>query len=428
MHCSYSCHSPEHLLARRSFLGSLALGGAGLGGGIGLLTRPALAEEIAKQGKRVLLFMMAGGLSQLESWDPKPGTKTGGPCRAIPTSVPGVHLSELLPKTAMQMHHLAVIRSINTKEDDHGKGRYLMETGHRQSPATDYPKLGAVVAKAVERADSPLPGHIRVTNGGGSRGNDSAFLGAKYASFSVAAEKPLRHSQLPGGLTEEMDRQRNDLRRRINDRFASRRRSAQTDAYTFSYEQALKVMQSRDVFSIEKEPQRDHERYGGSDLGKHCLLARRLLEHDIPFVQVTHSNYDTHNENFTFHIEQLAEFDQAFATTVADLADRGMLDSTLVVVMSEFGRTPRINRTLGRDHWSRSWSVCLGGAGIQPGAVIGKTNDEGTEVVDREVDHRHLFHTYLEALNLDSTSTFDIAGKEVPLADPSAGPIRELLT
>jgi uncharacterized protein (DUF1501 family) len=144
-------------------------------------------------------------------------------------------------------------------------------------------------------------------------------------------------------------------------------------------------------------------------------------------VQVSHSNYDTHNENFIFHIEQVGEFDRPFATLVGDLADRGMLDSTLIVVLSEFGRTPGINHLYGRDHWSRAWSIAMAGCGVQRGSVFGKTNDNGTEVIDGEVDHGHLFHTYLRALGVDSSGSFDIDGRQLPLADPAAHAIEQVL-
>jgi len=213
-----------------------------------------------------------------------------------------------------------------------------------------------------------------------------------------------------------------------NERFAlNKRRTALTDAYTSSYEQAQELMRQRDVFDVTKESPEDQDRYGKHDFGRHCLLARRLLEKGITFVQVSHSNYDTHNENFVFHIEQLGEFDKPFATLVADLAARGMLDSTLIVVLSEFGRTPNINQYYGRDHWGTAWSVCLGGAKLQRGAVIGKTNETGTAVSDREVDAGHLFHTYLQAVGIDSTGHFNIDGREIPIADPAFQPIKELL-
>ena len=189
MRCHYACGSADHVVARRRFLGGLTAGAAI--GGLGVLTRTRAAEALEKQQKHVLVFNMAGGLSQLESWDPKPGTPTGGPFRAIPTSVPGVHISELLPKTAAQMHHLTLVRSINTNENDHGKGAFMMMTGRAQVPGMEYPRIGAVAAKALAEQSSSLPGHIQITpGGGGNRGNDSAYLGPKYSSVVLGNGQP----------------------------------------------------------------------------------------------------------------------------------------------------------------------------------------------------------------------------------------------
>jgi len=187
-------------------------------------------------------------------------------------------------------------------------------------------------------------------------------------------------------------------------------------------------MRQREVFDLSKESKKDQERYGPHEFGKHCLLARRLIEKGITYVQVQHSNYDTHNENFEFHFEQLGEFDRPFATLMADLADRGLLKHTLVVVLSEFGRTPKINPRYGRDHWGTAWSVCLGGVGIQSGAAYGKTNKNGTAVSEDEVDAGHLFATYLEALGMRWKGRFNIGGRKVLMSDPSTPPIKELLT
>ncbi len=430
MKCTYACNSSEHGIARRQFLGGLAAAGVGsVVGGLGVFARPASAAQLAKDQKRIVVFNMHGGLSQLESWDPKPGTDTGGPCRAIATSVPGIQISELLPLTAQQMQHLCLVRGVNTSEDDHGKGAYLMLHGRRQTPAAEYPVLGAVAAKALAPAGSALPGHIVVTpGGGGGRGNDAAYLGPQYASVSLGNGNPPQNTERPGSITEPMDAARNDFRRRVNERFLSRRRTAITDAYTYSFEQAQQLMRQREVFDVTKEPEADHERYGKYDLGRMTLLARRLLENGITCVQVSHSNYDTHNENFNFHLEQMAEFDRSFAAFVSDLAARGMLDSTLIVVLSEFGRTPNINQYYGRDHWSRAWSVVLAGCRAQRGVVYGKTNANGTAVEDGQVDHGMLFHTYLSAVGLDSTASFDIDGRSMPLADPAAKPITQVLT
>jgi hypothetical protein len=430
MKITYPCGTPAHTMARRKFLGTLAAAGAGaMAGGLDVFSRPVVAAQLEKAQKRIVVFNMAGGLSQLESWDPKPGTDTGGPFRAIPTSVPGIHISELLPQTAKQMHHLCLARGVNTSEDDHGKGAYLMMTGRRQSPAADYPQIGAVAAKALAPVESSLPGYILITpGGGGGRGNDSAYLGPRYSSVVLGNGNPPQNTTRPEAISEGSDASRQDFRRHVNERFLARRRTAVTEAFAYSYDQAEQLMRQRDVFDVTKEPAADVERYGKHDFGRHCLLARRLLEKGITFVQVTHSNYDTHNENFDFHLEQLGEFDVSFASFVADIADRGMLDSTLIVVLSEFGRTPGVNQWYGRDHWSKAWSVCLGGCRIPRGAAYGKTNANGTEVVEGQVDHGALFHTYLEAVGVDSTGSFAIDGRDMPVADPAAAAVDGLLT
>ena len=427
MRADYACGSAEHTEARRRFLGGSLLGAGMLLGG-GLPLRQASSASSQPKQKRILLFNMHGGLSQLETWDPKPGTETGGPFRSIPTSVPGVHISELLSETAKQMHHLCLLRGVNTSENDHGKGAYMMMTGRRKSPAADYPELGAVAAKSLVPESSPLPGHIRIVpSGGGGRGNDAAYLGPKYASVSLGNGKPPQYTELPNQVDEPANLRRHHFRQMQNHAFLLRHQSAMTDAYVNSYEQADQLMKQRDVFDVEKEPAADQTRYGSHDFGRHCLLARRLLSNGIPFVQVTQSNYDTHNENFDFHHELVPQFDRPFATLISDLATLGILEDTLVVVLSEFGRTPNINHYMGRDHWSKSWSVVVGGAGVQCGGVYGATNEKGTEVVDGQVDHGQLFHTYLQAVGVDSTASIDVGGRNLPLADPAAEPVWDVL-
>ena len=419
----YACQSAEHLVSRRSFLGAAAaLGAAGFAG-------RAAASQLARAQKRVLVIFLHGGVSQLETWDPKPGTDTGGPFAAIPTSVPGVHICELLPETAKRMHRLALVRGVNTAEDDHGKGADIMLTGRRPEPGIEYPHLGAVAAKLLGSDDQELPGHIQIYPGGGGGfgKKDATFLGPRYASVTLGDGKPPASLLRPAGLTEQADRQREQFRKKLSDRFAKSRRSASTDAYAESFDQAERVFRKANVFDIDKEDPRTADRYGRHDFGRHLLVARRLLEADVPYVKVSHSNYDTHHENFDFHIEQLGEFDRPFATLLDDLSDRGMLDSTLVVVMSEFGRTPRINHLYGRDHWSKAWSVALAGCGIKGGGAVGKTNANGTAVTDREVTSGHLFHTYLRAVGLNPAKNFYPENRPVPVADPKATAITEVL-
>lgn len=419
----YFCRSADHTVSRRAFLGaSAALGLAGF-------ARADANGSLAKQQKRVCVIFLSGGVSQLETWDPKPNTDTGGPFRAIPTTVPGTHVCELLPHTARQMHRMVLVRGVNTAEDEHGRGAYIMLTGRRTEPGLDYPHLGAVAAKLLGDGNSNLPGHIDILprGGGGFGSADAAFLGPRYASVRLGDGKAPPELLRPAGLTETADLQREALRKKLNDRFAQSRRSAATEAYTESFDQAERVFRKADVFAVEKEDARTADRYGRHDFGRHLLQARRLLEAGVTYVKVTHTNYDTHHENFDFHIEQLGEFDRPFATFLDDLADRGMLESTLVIVMSEFGRTPRINDRYGRDHWSKAWSVALAGCGLKPGAAVGKTNANGTAVTDRQVNGGHLFHTYLRAVGLNPTKNFYPNDRPVPIADPKASAITEVL-
>lgn len=426
LRCNYSCGKADHVVSRRAFLGAAgtaaALGPAGF-------ASSAAAAELARTQKRVLVIFLAGGVSQLETWDPKPRTDTGGPFRAIPTTVPGTHICELLPHTAKQAHRLAIVRGVNSQSDDHGIGEKIMLTGRKPEAGIEYPQLGAVAARLLGSDAASLPAHIQILPGGGSGfgKSDAAFLGPKYASVSLGDGKPPADLLRPAGLSSDSDATREELRKKLNDRFAKSRKSASTEAYSESYTQAERVVKQGEVFDVTKEEPKLADRYGRHDFGRHLLLARRLLEAGVTYVKVSHSNYDTHHENFDFHIEQLGEFDRPFATLLDDLADRGMLESTLVVVMSEFGRTPKINHLYGRDHWSKAWSVALAGCGIKGGALIGKTNANGTAVTEREVNGGHLFHTYLTAVGLDSTKHFRPNDRPVPIADPAASAIKEVL-
>jgi uncharacterized protein (DUF1501 family) len=423
--CEYACRTGDHAVSRRAFLGGTAVGLFG----ISAMTGRTVAADLSKAGKRVLVIFLSGGVSQLETWDPKPGTDTGGPFQAIPTTVPGTHICELLPETAKQAHRLAIVRGVNTAEDEHGRGATIMLTGRRVEPGIEYPQFGAVATRLLGSDADELPGHMQISPNGGSGFNkqDAAFLGPRFASVTLADGKPPPDLLRPAALLSEADLQREALRKRLNERFVRSRRTAQTDAYTESYDQAAKVVAKASVFDVGRENPKVADRYGRHDFGRHLLLARRLLEHGVTYVKVTHTNYDTHHENFDFHIEQLGEFDRPFAALLDDLAERGMLESTLVVVMSEFGRTPRINERYGRDHWSKAWSVAMAGCGVRAGAVIGKTNANGTAVTDREVHGGHLFHTYLKALGLDPKKNFYPNDRPVPVADPKANAIAELL-
>ena len=389
------------------------------------MTHVRAAEQLSRTQKQVVVFWLGGGVSQLETWDPKPGTDTGGPFQAIPTSVPGVHICELLPHTAQQMHHLALVRGINTKENDHGKGAYFMQYGYKQTPGFDYPHLGSAFSSLLSPPDSPLPGYIHV--GGGGNAKEASFLGPRHAPVGLADGKAPANLELPSGLSAESDLRRRALRAKVGARFSQGRQKAETEAYNSSFDQAAALMARRDIFDFSTISESDLDRYGRHDFARHCLMARKLIENGITFVKVRHSDYDSHSENFNFHIEQLGEFDRPFANFIVDLEDRGLLAHTLVIVMCEFGRTPRINAKMGRDHWGTAWSIALGGTGIQGGAVVGKTNENGTKVIDREVDGGHLFHTYYRAVGLDPTDPFWHNDRPFEKADPKANALTEIL-
>jgi len=424
----YACHSADHALSRRAFLGAAAALGP-----VGFASRGAGAE-LKKSQKRVMVIYLAGGASQLETWDPKPGTDTGGPFAAIPTTVPGTHICELLPHTAKQMKRIALVRGLNSQNPDHGIGNTTMLTGRKPDPAITYPHIGAVSARLLGSDENALPGNIHIfpsRSGGGGAAfanlAESAFLGPRCASVSVADGKPPTELMRPATLTEEADLQREALRAKLTKDFAKSRRSAATEAYAESFDQAERVFRRAEVFDVSKEPPKLAEKYGKHDFGRHLLLGRRLLESGVTYVKVSHSNYDTHHENFDFHIEQLGEFDRSFSALLDDLAERGMLETTLVIVMSEMGRTPKINEKYGRDHWSKAWSVALAGCGIKGGAVVGKTSANGMEVTDREVYSGHLFHTYLKAVGINPEKNFYPNERPIPYADPKASAIGEVL-
>lgn len=410
------CNILDHMISRRHFLM-----GATATAGFGPLLPPHLAAEMKRDQKQILQVYLQGGVSQFESWDPKPGTEFGGPFRAIPTSVPGMHISELLPYTAEKMHLLSIIRSVNLKTDDHGLGRLFMEKGRRTG---DFPYVGAIASKYLSPEKNPLPGYIHISTRG-LTDHTAAFLEAQHGQMK------LEGFQVPANLLRDGQRDEatynrvNDFRLQLNRQFKLNRAKSLIDSYDASFEQAAQLMERQHLF--EKQNDYDLIRYGSHPFGRNCILARTLLEEGATCVKVTHHGYDTHAENFNFHLEQLEEFDQTFAALLGDLEDRGMLEHTLVMVYSEFGRTPKINHKYGRDHWGSSFSLALGGCGIQPGAIIGSTNEKGTEVADREVDGGHLFHTYLRAVGINSADNHALEGKTIPIGDPAATPIEELL-
>jgi hypothetical protein len=416
---------------RRHFLQSTAAGATAFAADmttLNVLRTPVLAEELKRQEKRVILLWLAGGPSQLETWDPKPGRPTGGPFRAIDTNVPGIQISELMPKLAQRMQYTAVVRSLNTKNADHGGGTSLMETGRGPEAGIHYPDLGAVLAKELGRADSQVPDYVALyTSTEGRHKGGPGFLGARYAPMFLDNGLMPDNIRLPPGMTELDHQQRAELRHLLNSRFARGREVGSLGSHNMAYQRVRGLMASEKLFDIEQEPPAMREKYGPTQFGEQCLVARRLVEAGVPFVKVARAWWDSHGQNFETHLELVTELDHVMSTLLDDLKDRGLLDSTLVITLGEFGRTPNINPSLGRDHFASAWSSSLSGCGIKGGTVYGKTDEDGHKVVDGEIGAPQLFATIFQALGIDPQKEYYLGARPVPLTDPGTKAISEVL-
>jgi uncharacterized protein (DUF1501 family) len=392
---------------------------------------PAKVEDAktpaSSKRRQLLLLFQSGGASQLETWDPKPGSRYGGPFRAIETSIAGVRIGELLPHSAKNLHRLTVLRGINSGIADHFQGHYALQAGR---VATGYPVLGSAIAKLQDRPGDLLPGYVSIRRDAPKAYTDvgdAGFLGARYEGVRIVNNQPPAHLARPTTLDSKLADSIDQVRRKADERFQRQRDASAIQSYTATFDKARALRERRDLFDLQLETAATHERYGKHEFGQHCLLARRLLEAGVSCVKVTHFDWDAHQDNFYWHEVRCAEFDRTFIGLLDDLTERGMLEHTLVVAIGEMGRTPQINNLGGRDHWGRAWSMAMAGCGVKPGVIYGATNDEGTEVKDGQVKLGDLFHTYLRALGIDSTQHYELNGQRNPVADPAAKPIDAVL-
>lgn len=424
------CMPNQHQWSRRRILGNLMAGtAAGIGtGGLGGLLHPVVAEEIAKSDKQILFVWLDGGMSQLESWDPKPNTRFGGPFRSIKTSVPGVHFCELMPRTAKLAHLLTVVRNMQTQDNSHSAGVPRILRGDPANRGVVYPYFGSAVAKLLGPGESGLPPYVWIKPGtGGFKTENAGFLGPKYGAVAFGDGKAPENFTLPEGLTAEEDAARDELRQRFNSRFVKGRPTRANEAQSYVFDMARKLMARGDLFDTTRLSASDLDRYGKTELGTHMLVARNMLEAGVRFVQVTSYGWDTHGDHFNGSASLIPKFDMAFASIIEDLRDRGMLDHVLVVAMSEFGRTPRINGHHGRDHYPEAWSLAMTGPGLKPG-IIGATDPEGVFVDNQSYDIGSVFHTWYHALGIDSLNVeFHNGDQPLPIAHHEMEPIKEAL-
>ena len=419
------CTPREHLSRRALMKGTLA---AAAGGGVvmnfgGLTSMPALAEEVKRQQKHCILLWMNGGASQFETFDMKPGRPTGGLYRPISTNVAGTQICELMPQMAKQMDKIAVIRSMKTSQVDHPGGIYLMHTGYQPSNTIRFPEMGAIVAKyqGVENAD--LPNFIKVSSNGDA---GSGFLGPKYQPFSIGSKGDLPPFST-SRLDPKLELRRHELRSFVEDSFTAERKTEPAKMHREAYEAARRLRNVQKVFQFDDEWAKYREQYGDSSFGRRCLLARRLVESGVPFVEVGQSSYDSHADNFSWHRGLVPPMEHAWAGLLTDLQERGLLEKTLVVWTGEIGRTPRINNRAGRDHYVRCWSTALAGCGIKGGTIYGASDADGVEVKDNPVTEGDFFATIYQALSLDPTAE-NLAGvRPIPLAPFHSKVVAELL-
>jgi hypothetical protein len=413
---------------------------------VGASWLPLLAAKAASDPARkraCIVLWMAGGPTQTDTFDPKPDHANGGPFKAIETAAPGVRIAEHLPLVGKQMKHLAVVRSMATKEGDHGRATLHLRTGNLPQGGIDFPVFGALVSKERTPPDADLPGFVSISPRGlGTAALSAGFLGARHSPlvvggtggdvFSAETGGDLRVENLglPQGISETRADERRALLEETEADFLASRPGAATDSHKSAYQRAVRLMKesAARAFDLSEEKPELRDRYGRTRFGQGCVMARRLVERGVPFVEVTLGGWDTHDNNFAQVKNLCGTLDPAWAALLADLNDRSLLETTTVVWMGEFGRTPGINPRSGRDHYPNAWSVVLGGGGIAGGRAVGKTSADGMKVEERPVSVPDLLATVCRAIGIDpAKQNMSNVNRPIRIVDQSGEPVKEAL-
>jgi hypothetical protein len=381
---------------------------------------------------------MAGGPSHHDTFDPKPDAPDDirGELKAIPTSVSGIQVSERFPRFAQQMQHAAILRGMSTDEGEHGRARYYVHTGYKPGfGGLRYPLLGSLVSAELGRPDAPLPNFV-VTGALAGKNNfltDAGYRGPRHEPLVLNnPSQGLENLNAPVSADDFDDRA--SVLDKLEQGFARTSAAGAAASHATTFRRTLELMRSdkTKAFDLSLESAASRKPYGESKFGQCCLLARRLVEAGVPFVEAYLGDWDTHTKPIAdAALGLMTQVDEGLSALVADLKERGLLDSTLIIWMGEFGRTPRIGigkNVGGRDHWAKAWSSVMVGGGIRGGQLIGKTDAIGGEVIDHPISIKDFMATVCEVLGIDHTKRAESpGGRPVRIVDEGAKPIRELL-
>ncbi len=439
---------PVRSLSRRDWLkwGAAGMVSFSMSGWLGALA--ATAAKSPQRKRSCILLWMNGGPSQLDTWDLKPGHPNGGPFKPIQTSVPGIQISEHFSRLAKMANHLAIIRSMTSKEGDHGRATYLLRTGYLPQGPVEFPTLGSLVSKELGDDQAELPNFVSIApfRFGSPKAYSAGFLGPKHAPLIVGESSAISIRAAADGVDEalkvqdvvpppEVGKARIDARmamlQQVQREFLAGHPDVSALSHQSAYEQAARLMRSTAAkafdLAAEKAPARDA--YGRNLFGQGCLLARRLVEQQVPFIEVTLDGWDTHGDNANTVRRLSQTVDAAWATLMKDLKERGLLETTLIVWMGEFGRTPKLAGPDGRDHWPNSFSAVLAGGGIRGGQVIGDTGRDGAAIKDRPVTVPELLATICEAMGIDhQQQNLSNAGRPIRIVASGTRAVREILS
>jgi hypothetical protein len=426
-------------VSRRDFLhlGLLTTLGVSVADLLRLQAKAAVTPPAAPaKASSCILLWLDGGPSHLDTFDPKPDapSEVRSQFKPVRTSVPGLHICEHLPLTATVMRDVALIRSLTHELGNHDTGTRFLLTGHRPTPTLEYPSLGSIVAQERGFAGA-MPPYVAIPNdgvGGGSNAARAGYLPAAFSAFNVGQDPArVRDLQPPNGVSFTRSNHRRAMLQKMDSFSREVEEGAATQSRDAFYEQAYRLLASPEAkaaFDLSREKPTSHERYGSSRVGTGCLLARRLIEAGSRFVTVIDTGWDMHQQIFKELPDsrfpgsgKLPSLDRAYAALITDLRERGLLDSTLVVLMGEFGRTPKLNALAGRDHWPRAGFACLAGGGIKGGHVIGATDTFGEVPIDRPISPPDLALTILRLLGVDpAKELITAAGRPVKILSEGA--------